>query len=138
MTYTDFQNMNVKVSSIGRYFTINSIEYRLIYCIGYGWIPPRYNENAYEKIINETIEGVNINLQIWSKYTLGPSGPSAEISGNICDTQIKVRAFFNGTVAHYDEIENITIGDYFIHSHYGLNEFYLTIFKKQSAIVSKT
>jgi len=149
MVYSDFRNLNVNVTDIGKYFTIDAIEYKFVYCVGYGWMTPGHNSwdsivttphpitkdrgiiLSLDKTIVETIDDIRINLRILGYYSRGPSGPYAEVLGNIGKKKIKVMAFHNGTAARYDNIDDLVIGKYLFHAHYGLHEFYLTAFKKK-------
>jgi|GEM_PF-6649012 len=145
----NFSDLNIKVTEIGRFFKIDAIEYKFVYGVSYGWSTPGHNSwdsivttphprrkelgvlLSFDKTLIETIDGIDINLNILGYYSRGPSGPYAEVIGNIGDNVIKVKAFYNGTAARYDEIEDVLIGKYLFHAHYGLYEFYLTVFKER-------
>ena len=145
----NFSDLNVKVTEIGRFFKIDAVEYKFVYSVSYGWSTPGHNSwdsivttphprrkglgvlLSFDKTFIETIDGIDINLNILGYYSRGPSGPFAEVIGNIGDKVIKVKAFNNGTVGRYDRIEDVVIGKYLFHAHYGLYEFYLTVFKER-------
>ena len=40
MVYKKFLELKVNVTDIGRYFTIDAIEYKFVYCVGYRWMTP--------------------------------------------------------------------------------------------------
>lgn len=146
MKTIDLFDLNVKLTDIGKVKKINHLEYQLIYSVSYSWHTPSHNSwdpivttphprkplgivLGFDKTIVEKIGEIYINLNILGFYSGGPSGPYAEVYGNIGERHIDVRAFFNGTAARYDEIEDVKIGKYLFHAHYGLHEFYMAGFR---------
>jgi len=151
MTRKDFRQLDFKLDSIGRLIKLDDIDYKWMLLISYAWntrfpSPSIYVDEGYtphpirkglgirqafNKIIDEQFDDININLNVTGYFTLGPAGKYADVIGNVGDRQIDVRCHFGCTAQAYRPIDPFSIKNHMFYIDYGIESFLLAVFKKK-------
>jgi hypothetical protein len=150
MTKPEFRKMELKLDSIGKVFQIDNTDYHFTGFISYAWIThfpetngstkgftmhpnPQKNGHhgllAFDKIIVEKFDDIDINIEVTGYFSVGPTGVYADVIGNIGNIQINASAHRGGTAQMYNPIESIYIGKHLFYIDYSLSTFLLAVFK---------
>ena len=144
MTKKDFQGLDIAATN----YKIDEHYYQLCHYISYRWQirspQPQYSEVGFtkhptsnwnifvgfNKDVIETVNGVEIRLNILAYFTYGPTGHRCEISGKIGETKIYSRSIRFGAGGIRGIIEIISIDRYIFNINYSLDYFSLAMLGK--------